>query len=129
MPVRPRPAGGLEFLLVRTSDGARRTFPKGGCEPGESLAQAAAREALEEGGVAGRVGAGPLGRYRYGEDDVTAFLLEVQREGPPAEVARDPVWLGLEGARSALAAGHESPFGEQMERLLLAAQRAAGSSA
>jgi 8-oxo-dGTP pyrophosphatase MutT (NUDIX family) len=54
VPVRPRAAGGLEFLLVRTSDGQRWTLPKGGCERGESLAEAAAREAAEEAGAAGR---------------------------------------------------------------------------
>ena len=61
VPVRRRAAGGLEFLLVRTSNGERWTFPKGGVERGESMSQAAAREAREEAGVTGLVGSEPLG--------------------------------------------------------------------
>jgi 8-oxo-dGTP pyrophosphatase MutT (NUDIX family) len=125
VPVRPGPAGGLEFLLVRTSNGERWTFPKGGVERGETLTEAAAREAVEEAGVAGRLGDEPIGEYRYGEDTVTAFLLEVEHTGRPQEPARDPGWCGLAAARSRLAAGRDGGFGEEMERILLAAQRAA----
>jgi hypothetical protein len=58
---------------------------------------------------------------------VSAFVLDVERDDLPAETARDPAWLGFEAARSRLAAGRPGAFGEQMERVLLAAQRAAGS--
>ena len=126
VPVRPRAAGGLEFLLVRTRSGNRWTFPKGGCDPGETLAEAAAREALEEAGASGRVVATPVGSYRYGDDPVTAFLLLVDGTGEPAERWRTPAWFGLEAARSRLIEGRESRFGEEMERVLVAAQRAAG---
>jgi 8-oxo-dGTP pyrophosphatase MutT (NUDIX family) len=126
VPVRPCATGGLEFLLVRTSNGERWTFPKGGCERGETPAEAAAREAAEEAGAAGRIGAEPVAEYRYGDDLVSAFVLEVERDDLPPEPARDPVWLGLEAARSRLAEGRSKVFGEQMERVLLAAQRAAG---
>ena len=130
VPVRRRTAGGLEFLLVRTSNGARWTFPKGGVERGESLPEAAAREAREEAGVTGRVGAEPLGVYHYapsrnGADDVTAFLLEVKRDGLHAEPGRDPTWLGFEAARSRLVQGRDAGYGEGMERILRAAERAA----
>jgi len=127
VPVRTGPAGGLEFLLVRTSDGERWTFPKGGVEGGETLAEAAAREAVEEAGVAGRLGDEPIGEYRYGENTVTAFLLEVEHAERPQEPGRDPTWCGLEAARSRLAAGRRGGggFGEEMERILLAAQRVA----
>jgi 8-oxo-dGTP pyrophosphatase MutT (NUDIX family) len=130
VPVRRREAGGLEFLLVRTSDGKRWTFPKGGRERGESLATTATREAAEEAGVAGRVGAA-LGAYEYtsprrdATDVVAAFLLHVERSDLRAEPGRDPTWFGLEAARSRLAAGRDVGYGEQMERLLLAAQHAA----
>jgi 8-oxo-dGTP pyrophosphatase MutT (NUDIX family) len=126
VPVRSRAAGELEFLLVRTSNGERWTFPKGGCEPGETLAEAAAREAAEEAGAVGRIGAEPIADYRYGDDLVRAFVLEVERDDLAPEPARDPAWLGFEAARSRLAAGRSGAFGEQMERVLLAAQRAAG---
>jgi len=129
VPVRRREAGGLEFLLVRTSNADRWTFPKGGVERGESMSQAAAREAREEAGVTGLVGSDPLGVYRYapsrnGSDDVTAFLLEVTRDGLPAESGRDPTWLGFEAARSRLAQGRDPGYGEAMERILRAAERA-----
>jgi len=129
VPVRPRAAGGLEFLLVRTSNGERWTFPKGRVERGESMSQAAAREAQEEAGVTGVVGSEPLGVYRYapsrnGSDEVTAFLLEVERDGLPAEPGREPSWFGFEAARSRLAEGREPGYGEVMERILRAADRA-----
>ena len=112
---------------MRTSDGERWTFPKGGCESGEALAQAAAREAVEEAGAIGRVRPEPIGEYRYRDDPVTAFVLEVDSTRPPAEPLRHPTWFGFEAARSRLAEGHVGGSGAEMERLLLAAQRAAGS--
>lgn len=128
VPVRPRAAGGLEFLLVRTSNGTRWTFPKGGRERGETLAAAAAREAIEEAGAAGRAGDEPLAEYRYGADVVVAFLLAVDHVDLPAEAERTPTWFGFEAARSKLAEGRDGGFGEEMERVLLAAERAAGLS-
>ena len=92
---------------MRTSNGARWTFPKGHRERGETLAEAAAREAAEEAGVSGRIDPEPLAQYRYpsrgGDALVTAFLLEVDREGLAAERDRDPTWFGFEAARSKLA--------------------------
>ncbi len=131
VPLRRRAAGGPEFLLVRTSNADRWTFPKGGVERGESMSAAAAREAREEAGVTGAIGSEPLGVYRYapsrhGHDDVTAFLLEVDRDGLCAEPGRDPTWLGYEAARSRLVQGREAGYGEQMERIMAAAQHAAG---
>jgi 8-oxo-dGTP pyrophosphatase MutT (NUDIX family) len=129
VPVRPRAAGGLEFLLVRTRSGERWTFPKGGCESGEAPAEAAAREALEEAGATGRVVGEPIGSYRYGDDRVTAFLLLVETAGEPHEPWREPAWFGLKTARSRLAAGRDGRVGQEMERVLVAAQRAAGRRA
>lgn len=126
MPVRARAAGGVEFLLVRTSNGERWTFPKGGRDPGETLPEAAAREAIEEAGAVGRTGASPIGAYLYRGEQVVAFALEVDREQRPAETDRHPTWFGLEAARSRLAEGRDGDFGEQMERVLLAVQRSAG---
>jgi len=130
--VRERAAGGSEFLLVRTSNGERWTFPKGHRERGETLAQAAAREAREEAGVRGRVEPKPFAHYRYArvsgpERPVAAFRLIVEREGLAAESGRDPRWFGFEAARSNLAAGRDSGFGEQMEGVLRAAQAGVGT--
>jgi 8-oxo-dGTP pyrophosphatase MutT (NUDIX family) len=126
VPVRLRAAGGLEFLLVRTSNGGRWTFPKGGCEGDESLASAAAREAVEEAGASGRLVEEPVARYRYRDDVVTAFVLLVDATRAPQEPWRKPAWFGLEAARSRLALDRDSAFGEEMERVLLAAQHVAG---
>jgi 8-oxo-dGTP pyrophosphatase MutT (NUDIX family) len=124
--VREGATGETEFLLVRTSDGARWTFPKGHRERGETLARAAAREAAEEAGVSGAVGSERLARYRYptarGDDIVTAFLLRVECEGLPAEANREPTWFGFDAARRKLAIGREHGFGDEMERLLLTSQ-------
>jgi 8-oxo-dGTP pyrophosphatase MutT (NUDIX family) len=125
VPVRERAAGGLEFLLVRTRNGARWTFPKGGCDAGEAPTAAAAREAREESGASGRVVGEALATYRYGDDPVTAFLLLVDAAGEPDEPWRRPEWFGFEAARSRLAEGRDGSFGEEMERVLLAAQHAA----
>ncbi len=128
VPVRRRKGGDLEFLLVRTSNGERWTFPKGGVERGESMSEAAAREAREEAGVAGTVRSEPLGVYRYapsrnGSDDVTAFLLEVRRDGLRAEGGRDPVWLSRKAALERLVQGREDGYGEAMSSILRAAER------
>lgn len=132
VPVRRRAAGGLEFLIVRTSNGARWTFPKGGVEGSESMSQAAAREAREEAGVSGAVGSEPLGVYRYapsrnGADDVTAFLLEVRREGLRAESGRDPVWLTPDAALDRLGQGRDAGYRAAIERILRAAEQQVGA--
>jgi 8-oxo-dGTP pyrophosphatase MutT (NUDIX family) len=123
--VRPHGAGGLEFLLVRTVDGARWTFPKGGRERGETLAEAAAREAIEEAGAAGRVGSEPITSYRYGGDMIAAFLLEVGDTRAPLEAERNPTWCGFEDACGKLAERRDAASGEELERVLHAAVRAA----
>jgi 8-oxo-dGTP pyrophosphatase MutT (NUDIX family) len=125
VPVRPCAAGGLEVLLVRTSDGTRWTFPKGGREAGETLAEAAAREAAEESGATGRVDGEPLGEYRYRGDTVVAFLLEVDDTRRPDEPWRQPTWFGVDVARSRLGEGRDGAAGQELERVLLAARRAA----
>jgi len=126
-----RQHGELEVRLVRTSDGARWTLPKGRQERGETLAQTAAREASEEAGVTGVVGDEPLIEYRHApsrhrgrsEDRVTAFLLAVQRAGPSNERDRDPTWYDLRTARDKLAEGRETLYAQELERVLAAAER------
>jgi len=121
----------LEVRLVRTSDGARWTLPKGRQERGETLAQTAAREASEEAGVTGVVGDEPLIEYRHApsrhhgrsDDRVAAFLLAVQRAGPSSERDRDPTWFDLRTARDKLAEGRETLYARELERVLVAAER------
>lgn len=75
--------GGREFCLITSIAGGRWGFPKGIIDPGETPAETALKEALEEAGLRGRLDAEPLGRYRYAKWgrmlSVTAFLMEVSQ--------------------------------------------------
>ena len=97
---------------------------KGGRERGETLAQAAAREAREEAGASGRIREQPIAAYFLGNDIVTAFLLEVDATRRPAESGRKPTWFQFDAARAKLAEGREFLFDERMQRVLIAAERA-----
>jgi len=123
---------GPEFLLVRTSDGARWTFPKGRRERGETLAQTAAREAAEEAGAAGTTDPRGLTTYRHApardpadaDDRVAAFLLEVSRERRPSERDRDPTWFSAADARARLAESRAALYGDELARVVAAASDA-----
>lgn len=117
----------LEFLLVRTSDGRRWTFPKGHVEVGETLPAAAAREAKEEAGVRGRLDPEPVTSYRYpdariGARDVTAYLLAVQDQRSPAERHRKPKWGDKRRTLQRLVKNRAEEFGYEHERVLAAAE-------
>lgn len=97
-----RDAGWTQFLLVT----ARRqpgewVLPKGHIEPGESAAEAAAREVLEEAGITASL-VGELGQLDYftarGRLHVQFFLMAFESEGPPGE-DRDRAWLSADEAR------------------------------
>ena len=103
------------LLLVRSNDGDY-AFPGGGIEPGETPAEALAREFLEECGVTPvRVGAqvGTIVEHRPArEADVAVFTMTshyyrcfseaafgAQRlEGYEIELGLTPVWVGLDEA-------------------------------
>ena len=115
---------GIEFLLVRTSDGLRWTFPKGHIEKGESPEKAAEREAKEEAGVIGKVRSKPVVEYSFPlqgsgpstrKEKVTAFLLEVTAEISSQEQARDPTWFKLREAKRKLAECREREFAVEHE--------------
>ena len=55
----------VEILLITSRDTGRWVIPKGWPMEGRTAAAAAAREAWEEAGVKGAVGAEPIGSYRY----------------------------------------------------------------
>jgi 8-oxo-dGTP pyrophosphatase MutT (NUDIX family) len=113
LPYRNRPAG-LEVLLVTSRDSGRWIIPKGWPIAGLSPSQAAAREALEEAGVTGRIGSEPIGTYRYDKRladdtdrdcDVEVFALEVvdQLDSWPEQHQRQREWLGIEEASERVA--------------------------
>lgn len=74
--------GRLELLLVTSRKRKRWVLPKGIVEPGMSAAESAAKEALEEAGIRGRVSVEPVGRYEYrkwgGTCTVEVFTMEVE---------------------------------------------------
>jgi len=108
LPYRRRPDGGVEFLMVSSRGTGRLIFPKGWPMKGKSGAEAAAKEAGQEAGVAGRIDKVPIGQYRYWKRlndafvpvTVAVFALEVDAElelfGESKERARG--WLRPEQA-------------------------------
>lgn len=89
LPYRRGTAGELEILLITSRETQRWIVPKGWPSPGLAPHEAAAREALEEAGVVGRIDQHPLGSYRYQKNlpdgtsvscEVEVFALEIERQ-------------------------------------------------
>ncbi len=88
LPIRISVTGQPEVLLITSRDTGRWIIPKGWPMKARKDHQAAAREALEEAGVSGRIGKKPLGAYRYDKQlpgrseacRVMVYLLEVREE-------------------------------------------------
>jgi 8-oxo-dGTP pyrophosphatase MutT (NUDIX family) len=81
--------GGFEILLVSSRETGRWVIPKGWPAKRLSDAKAAAREARQEAGVSGKIGANPIGSYRYRKRmtreivklvDVAVYALHVKKE-------------------------------------------------
>jgi 8-oxo-dGTP pyrophosphatase MutT (NUDIX family) len=125
-----RTENGPEFLLVRTKGCRRWTFPKGHVEEDESPAEAVAREAREEAGAEGDVGAEPFTRYLYhGGQPVDAYLLDTtgRRPAQGAEAWRDPRWCRPERAKKLLARRRkhdDAPVADEHARVVDEATRA-----
>ena len=103
----------IEVLLITSRDTGRWVIPKGWPIAGLSPPDAAAREAHEEAGLVGRIGAQTLGRYHYdkGLADgssvscvVEVFALEVERQLPswPERDERRRRWFALQEAAAAV---------------------------
>ncbi len=103
LPYRGR-GGDLEVLIITSRKGTRWVLPKGIVEPGMTAAASAAKEALEEAGVEGRVMARSLGRYAYrkwgGTCAVEVFPMEVtsERKTWPESGFRRRKWVSLKQA-------------------------------
>jgi 8-oxo-dGTP pyrophosphatase MutT (NUDIX family) len=106
--------GSLQVLLVTTRNTRRWIVPKGWPIPNHAPPECAAREAFEEAGVEGTVGAEPLGAFTYekllksGETvtcSVEVFPLAVarQRRAWPEKRARQTDWCSIEEALSRIA--------------------------
>jgi len=138
---RQHSAGGLvtragRVLLIATAGGRRWQLPKGHVEPGESIAQAAAREVREETGVRGRIVAPLPGiDYFFVEKDgrrvrkhVDYFLLEYldgdEAEFDPKEVD-DARWFPWDEALERLSHANERRVAEKAREVDAAAAPAA----
>jgi 8-oxo-dGTP pyrophosphatase MutT (NUDIX family) len=87
LPVQAR-GGDLRVLLVTSRETRRWIIPKGWPEKGMKDRDAAAREALEEAGLTGKISRRPIGHYRYFKRtldsfqacDVAVYRLDVEGE-------------------------------------------------
>lgn len=93
----------IEILLISSRKKKRWVIPKGVKEPALCAAASAAKEALEEAGIEGRVREPAIGCYRYrkwrGVCTVEVFLMEVVtvHESWPEDY-RLREWVSLEDA-------------------------------
>jgi 8-oxo-dGTP pyrophosphatase MutT (NUDIX family) len=100
--------GLLRVLLVTSRETGRWVIPKGWPAKGLRDHKSAAREAMEEAGVSGRIGTKPIGSYRYFKRDdntdqllgVSVFLLAVSKQKSrwPEQRQRQRAWFSIEVA-------------------------------
>lgn len=73
--------GELRVLMITSRETRRWVIPKGGRMVGKTDREAAAIEAMEEGGVQGRIGEAAIGVFRYAkwvrEDELRAYVVAV----------------------------------------------------
>ena len=119
----------VEFLLVNTTSGDRRIFPKGATAQRLSHSQAAEREALEEAGAVGAIEPEHFHLYLQPKRDsrprheiqefvVKAFLLQVSHIQAPQEQDRNPTWFSADDARRALAVGREAKYASELRTVI-----------
>jgi 8-oxo-dGTP pyrophosphatase MutT (NUDIX family) len=103
----------VEVMLITSRDTGRWVIPKGWLGGGLKQRESAAREAREEGGLIGRMGDRPIGRYRYDKRladgssvrcSVDVFVLEVERQlkSWPERKERRTRWFMLQAAARAV---------------------------
>ena len=99
----------LEVLLISSRETHRWVIPKGWPMKGRKPHQAAAREAMEEAGVTGRIGKRPIGCYQYVKRlangapllctvDVFPLMVEGQRHRWREQEQRNQQWFPAEEA-------------------------------
>jgi phosphohistidine phosphatase len=86
-----RKKGTLEVCLIRNKGGKKWKIPKGFVDSGETVEQAALKEAREEAGLKGRL-VGAVGSYEYEkwgyELTVSVYLMEVSDQQDEWEESR-----------------------------------------
>jgi 8-oxo-dGTP pyrophosphatase MutT (NUDIX family) len=106
--------GTPEVLLITSLNSKRWIVPKGWPEPDLSPAENAAREAFEEAGVIGKIGAHPIGTYHYLKEkkdgggvpcrvEVFALAVTQQLDDWPEKNVRALAWLPLDQAAARVA--------------------------
>lgn len=108
-----RCVGGLEILLISSRETRRWVIPKGWPMKGRKPHAVAAREAVEEAGVVGRIGAKPVGSYQYVKRlsngapllcnvKVFAMMVERQRDRWREQGQRTQQWFPADEAAAAV---------------------------
>jgi len=116
LPFRRRAGVGTEVMLITSRRTKRWIIPKGWPMTRKTPHAAAAREALEEAGVIGRIGTSPIGSYSYEKRlkkgraivcEVLVFPLEVKRQQKswPEKGERQIHWLSLAKAAATVHEG------------------------
>jgi 8-oxo-dGTP pyrophosphatase MutT (NUDIX family) len=110
LPYRFAETGALQILLVTSRNTHRWIIPKGWPTRGMKPARSAAREAYEEAGVRGDVGAKAIGAFNYDKQldgergaipcEVRVFPLLVKRQARtwPEADERESRWLNIDEA-------------------------------
>ena len=117
--------GKPEILVVMSSQKKHWVVPKGISDPGMTLQESAAKEALEEAGVEGEVESLPLGSYSYdkwgAECTVHVYPMAVTRVLPESvwqEKHRGRQWLAPEQAAKKLRQKALGPLIEALSKQL-----------
>jgi 8-oxo-dGTP pyrophosphatase MutT (NUDIX family) len=120
----------MEIMLVTSRRTKRWIIPKGWPMRRKAPYAAAAREALEEAGVIGRVGEKPIGSYSYEKHlkggrialcEVLVFPLEVERQQKswPDKGKRQIRWLSPADAASVVQEGVLSEIILRLKKMAL----------
>ncbi|MCK5804525.1 MAG: NUDIX hydrolase [Lentisphaeria bacterium] len=123
IPYRFDADGRLETLLIRKAHKKKWGIPKGLIDPGQTPEETAAKEAMEEGGVAGQLSDEPIGYFAFkkwgGICHVTVFALHVTEvhDDYPEQGRRVREWLPLTTAA-------ETAGRKKLRKLLLKLPRA-----
>jgi 8-oxo-dGTP pyrophosphatase MutT (NUDIX family) len=113
LPYRRHHDGSVEIMLLTSRGTGRWIIPKGWPVAKLEPHEAAAKEAVEEGGIVGQIGTQPIGNFRYDKQrddasalncEVTVFALEVLQQLTewPEQHQRRTQWFALEEAADAV---------------------------